>query len=220
MEFPMVVQLWSLAAAAMLVLLFTFRALGRNSRTRDAVMLEMRRALRDGAIERNGPSGPKVRGRLGELEVTVDLHTDATRPLQSPMWRILAVGPIPLDQPVEARVAGWQGWIDPWLELGETIAVPGTSGPAFTLNAEHAITLEHPLVSALQRPGIGPGAMHARADLVRVECVFRGRPEENRALFAYLHATAELSERPRNRANRVSSPRHAPSIHVIPRVGV
>jgi hypothetical protein len=133
------------------------------------------------------------------------------------MWRVLAVGPVALDRQIEARIAGWEGWIDPWLQLGETLMVPPGVGPEFSLHAERMPTFDHPVVAALRRQGerLGLGAFHARPDLMRAETRFSPRPEENRPLFAYLHAMAEISELPRTRTPRAAG-RPAPRFGVIP----
>ena len=191
---------WALGAIiAIAVVGLATRGLGRPARTRAAVLEEARRTLRDGTIERAAGGGSVVRGRLGPLEVTVDIQSDPRRPRQSPMWRVIAEGPVALERAVEARVGGWEGWIDPWLQLGETLSVPAGAGPEFTLHSERTPTMDHPLVATLRRQGerLGPGAIHVRSDLVRVETRFGARLEENRTLFAYLHAMAEVAELPR-----------------------
>ncbi|MEK7331317.1 MAG: hypothetical protein AAB113_11005, partial [Candidatus Eisenbacteria bacterium] len=187
------------------------------ARTRAAVLEQVRRALRGGVVERPAGRGSQVRGRLGQLEITVDLQNDTGRPRQSPMWRVLAVGPVALDRPIEARIAGWEGWIDPWLQLGETLMVPPGVGPEFSLHAERMPIFDHPVVVALRRQGerLGAGALHARPDLMRAETRFSPRPEENRPLFAYLHAMAEISEVPRTRPASAAG-RLAPRYGVIP----
>jgi len=154
--------------------------------------------LRGGVVESLPGRGPQARGRLSELEVTVDLFHDSTRSAQSPMWRVLAVGPVRFERPLEARVGGWQGWIDPWMQLGETLMVPAGVGPEFTVHSEHTTSLDHPLVTSLrhQGPSLGPGALHVRRDLMRAEVRFRARAEDNRGLFGYLQAMREISEMP------------------------
>lgn len=208
---------WILGGVAAVLLLAITRVLGRTARTRSAVLEEVRRFLHGGVLERPAGRGALVRGRMGQLEMTVDLQHDPARPRQSPMWRVLAVGPVALDRPIEARVAGWEGWIDPWLQLGETLSVPPGVGPEFSLHAERMPTFDDPVVAALRRQGdkLGPGALHARADLMRVETRFAMRPDENRPLFAYLHAMAEISEVPRTRSTRAPA-RTVPRYGVIP----
>ncbi|MBI1796722.1 MAG: hypothetical protein HYR74_06685 [Candidatus Eisenbacteria bacterium] len=203
---------WGLAGiAAAAVAAAIWRSAGRQGRVRAAVLDEVRRMLRGGAIERPPGRGIQARGRLGELEITVDLHRDPSRPRQSPMWRVLAVGPVSIDRPVEARIADWDGWIDPWLQLGETLVVPAGAGPEFTLHGERMPTLEHVVVVALRRQGerLGAGALHARPDLMRAETRFHAQAEANHPLFALLRAMAEVSEGPRTRSPRMVSPRHA-----------
>lgn len=208
---------WVLGGVSILVVLVATRVLGRSSRTRATVLEEVRRTLHGGVLERPSGRGALVRGRLGQLELTVDLQSDPTRPRQSPMWRVLAVGPVALDRPIEARIAGWEGWIDPWLQLGETLTVPPGVGPEFSMHAEQMPTFEDPVVAALRRQGekLGPGALHARPDLMRAETRFAARPEENRPLFAYIHAMQEISEVPRTRPPRMPG-RTAPRYGVIP----
>lgn len=209
---------WALAAiAAIATVVLITRALGRPARTRAAVLEEVRRTLREGTFERQTGTGAVVRGRMGPLDVTVDIQSDPRRPRQSPMWRVIAEGPVATDRPIEARVAGWEGWIDPWLQLGDTVAVPPGSGPAFTLHAEGAPRAEHPLAAALRRQGerLGPGAIHIRSDLVRIETRCGPRLEENRPLFAYLHAMGEIADLPRSRATRVAD-RPSPRYGVLP----
>ncbi|HKQ58017.1 MAG TPA: hypothetical protein VJY35_09130 [Candidatus Eisenbacteria bacterium] len=191
---------WTLGGIAAVAILGTAaRGWRAPLRTRSAVLEEVRRTLRDGTLEREVGQGEVVRGRLGPLTVTVDIQNDPRRPRQSPMWRVIAEGPVALSRPVEARVAGWEGWIDPWLQLGDTLSVPGGPGPDLTLHAERAPVSDHPVVTALRRQGerLGPGALHARSGLVHVETRCGGRLEENRPLFAFLHAVAEIAELPR-----------------------
>jgi len=99
---------------------------------------------------------------------------------------------------LEARVGGWHGWIDPWLQLGETLSLSANHGSGFTLHSEHPVTADHPLALALQRQAasLGRGALHARQDLMRAEVQFRPRLEDNQPLYAYLHAMAEISALP------------------------
>jgi hypothetical protein len=191
--------------------------LGRAARTRAAVLEEVRRGMRGGIIERSSGRGAQARGRMGELEITVELQSDPVRPRQSPMWRVLAIGPVALDRPFEARVAGWEGWIDPWLQLGETLRVPADSGPEFTLHAERLPDVDHPVVVALRRQGerLGAGALHARPDLMRAEIRFSPQHDENRPVFAYLQAMVDISEAPRVRPSRGAS-RLAPRYGTIP----
>ena len=201
----MTLVLWTLGVLfALGVLVWVLRTLGRNARTRAVVLEEVRRLLSGGVAERPAGRGDLVRGRLGQLEVTVEIQKDLARPRQSPMWRVLAVGPVSMDRPIEARIAGWEGWIDPWLQLGETLMVPAGVGPEFSLHAEHMPTFDHPLVAALRRQGggLGAGALHARSDMMRVETRFRPSAEENRPLFAYLHAMMEISEASHTRPAR------------------
>lgn len=183
-------------AALLVALAIALRVVGRVSRTRARVLDEVRRMLRGGVVETLPGRGLQARGRLSELEVTVDLHQDATRSAQSPMWRVLAVGPVKFERPVEARIAGWQGWVDPWMQLGETLIVPAGVSPEFTVHSEHTTSLDHPVVAALRRqgPSLGPGALHVRPDLMRAEVQFKLMAERNRALFALLHAMREISE--------------------------
>ena len=204
-------QLWWVlgGAIAIAILVLASRGFVRSARTRAAVLDDVRRVLKGAVVEKPPGRGAQVRGRLGALEVTVELRSDATRPRQSPMWRALAVGPVAMERPVEARVGGWEGWIDPWLQLGETLAVPPGGGPEFTLHAEGTPTLDHPLVVALRRQGerLGPGAFHARPDLMRIETGFRSTVAENRSLLAYLNAMAEISESARTPAPGAVGPR-------------
>jgi len=196
---------------AVALLVVVSRRLGRGAGIRAAVIEEVRRTLREGTLERSGSSA-QVRGRLGPLEVTVDLQNDVRRPRQSPMWRVTAEGPVGLEHPIEARVAGWEGWIDPWMQLAESLSVPGNGGPPLTLHADRPPSAGHPLVAALQRQGerLGPGAIHLRHDLIRVETRCSARLEENRPLFAYLHVVGEMAELPplRSRSAGPPSPRY------------
>ena len=193
---------------------FASRRLGRAAGTRAAVFEEVRRTLRDGTLERAG-GVTVVRGKLGPLEVLVDLQSDSKRPRQSPMWRVSAEGPVAFERPLEARVGGWEGWIDPWLQLGETLTVLNGAGPGFTLHAERPPRPDHPLAAALRRQGerLGAGALHGRQDLMRVETRFSARLEENRPLFAYLHVVGEIAELPQVGIPRLAGPR-------MPRYGV
>jgi len=200
------------AGAALVLIAVLVTYLGRLGRVRGPVLEEVRRSMRGGVIEHLRGRGPQARGRMGQLEVTVDLYRDTARPSQSPMWRVLAIGPVAIERPIEARVGRWQGWIDPWMQLGGTLSVPATVGPEFTVHSEHPTTLEHPVVMALRRqgPSLGAGALHARPDLMRAEVRFSTRLDDNRPLFAYLHAMSEISEiRPARHARgaATSSPR-------------
>ena len=197
-----------------LVVVFAMQRLGRAAGTRSAVFEEVRRTLREGTSER-ARGATVVRGSLGPLAVSVDLQNDPKRPRQSPMWRVIAEGPVALERPIEARVSGWEGWIDPWLQLGETLTVLNGAGPGFTLHAERPPRADHPLVAALRRQGerLGPGAVHARHDLMRVETRFSASLEENRPLFAYLHVVGEIAELPQARFPRPAGP-------PVPRYGV
>jgi hypothetical protein len=134
------------------------------------------------------------------------------------MWRVVAIGPVALSSPIEARVGGWDGWIDPWLQLGETLVVPAALGPAFTLHAERMPATDHTVVTVLRRQGerLGPGALHARPDLMRAETRFSIRVDENRALFAYLRAMAEISEEPRTRQPRATFERRPVPRYEVP----
>lgn len=190
--------LWSGATALVVVIAFVlFRMASRVARSRRLVLDEVCRKLRGGVIETQSGRGPQARGRLGELEVTVDLHRDSQRPDESPMWRVMAVGPVRLDTAVEAHVDGWRGWIDPWMQMGPALAVPGGVGQEFTVHAEQALTLDHPVVVALRRqgPALGPGALHVQHDFMRAEVRFFRDPAQNGALFGFLQAMSEISTR-------------------------
>lgn len=186
---------WILGVVAGVLACTLAGRLTRVARVRGAVLEEARRLLRNGVIENAPGRGPQARGQLGELELTVDLHTDAKRPRQSPMWRVLAVGPVRLEQPVEVRVGGWQGWIDPWMQLARGRTVRG-AGPELEAHSEAEAPLDHVVLAALGRQGpqLVPGALYARPDLMRAEVEFRPRVDDNRGLFAYLHAMTEISE--------------------------
>jgi hypothetical protein len=201
--------MWYVAAAATGVLVYSIISmLVRVPMTRAAVLEEVRRMLWGGVVEQTPGRGPQARGRLGQLEVTVDLADDHKRRSQSPMWRVLAVGPVRLERPVEVTVGDWKGWIDPWMQLAETRTIPG-HGPMLSAHAEVAPTVEHPVIAALHRhhPALAPGALHARPDLMRAEVRFFPRVAENRGLFAYLGAMAEISDSPSNRTRREAAPR-------------
>jgi hypothetical protein len=193
--------LWWALGGIVVVAGLVLAARGRPARTRAAVLEEVRRLLRGGVVERPARRGEQARGQLGQLEITVDIQSDPGRPRQSPMWRVLAVGPVAIERPIEARVGGWEGWIDPWLQIGETLIVPAGVGPEFSLHAERMPSMDHPVVAALRRQGerLGQGALYARPDLMRAETRFATRLEENRSLFAYLHAMAEISDQSHKR---------------------
>lgn len=127
----------------------------------------------------------------------MDLFRDPQRPHESPMWRVMAVGPVRLDGPVEAHVDGWRGWLDPWMQKARALSVPGGVGQEFTVHAERALTLDHPVVVALRRqgPALGPGALHVQQDFMRAEVRFFPEPEKNVGLFGFLQAMAEISTR-------------------------
>lgn len=188
--------LWSVAAVALgLLLLFMMNGGRRSRHTRHVVLEEVKRRLRGGSIEHLPARGPRARGRLGELEVTVDLHHEPGRRNESPMWRVMAVGPVRVDEPMEARVADWGGWIDPWMQMEKVLSVPGGSGPAFTIHARQSLTLDHPVIVALRRqgPGLVAGCLHVQHDFMRAEIHYDPRPEDNRGLFAFLDAMSEIS---------------------------
>lgn len=191
---------WILGAVAAAAALAIADRLTRVARVRAHVLEEVRRVLRDGVIERAPGHGLQARGRMGQLEISVDLHSDRKRAPQSPMWRVLAVGPVRVEQAIEVRAGGWQGWIDPWMQLARRRMVRG-AGPELEAHSEVEAPLEHPVIVALGRQGpqLAPGALYARPDLMRAEVRFAASLEENRGLFAYLHAMAEISESTTNR---------------------
>ena len=133
---------WIAGAFAGLLACVVAGRLTRVSRTRRAVLAELRRLLLGGVIENSPGRGPQARGRLGELEITVDLHADPKRQRQSRMWRVLAVGPGRVEQAIEVRAGGWQGWIDPWMQLGRARSVCG-AGPELQAHAEIEAPLAH-----------------------------------------------------------------------------
>jgi hypothetical protein len=216
-----VTQLWWIAGgiAVVVTAAIVLAGMGRAAATRAAVLDEVRRTLRDGRIEHE-EGQVVVHGTLGPLTVVVDIQRDPKRSRQSPMWRVIAEGPVALERPIEVRVGGWEGWIDPWLQLGETLTVLNGAGPGFTLHAERPPRPDHPLVGALRRQGerLGPGAIHARHDLLRVETRFDARLEENRPLFAYLHVVGEIAELPQVRLPRPAGPQ-MPRYGMLPENG-
>jgi len=186
-----------------LLLLFMMNGARRSRHTRQVVLEEVRRRLRGGTIENLPARGPRARGRLGELELTVDLHHDSSRRSESPMWRVMAVGPVRIDEPIEARVADWSGWIDPWMQMEKVLTVPAAGGgPTFTIHARQPMTLHHPVIAALRRqgPGLIAGCLHVQHDFMRAEIRYDRRPEANRGLFAFLDAMTEISARGPSRA--------------------
>jgi hypothetical protein len=196
---------WSAIAIALAIATWlTVRMIGRVAFTRATVLDEVRRTLRGGTVERTPGRGPQARGRLGQLEITVDLHHDSRRPYQSPMWRVLAVGPVRVERPVEFRTDGWHGWIDPWMELAETRRFPLAEGLAIESHSERAVPIDHPALVAITRQSgsLGPGALHVRPDLMRAEIGFAPRARDNRPLFAWLQAMAEISEAATARSHR------------------
>lgn len=203
--------MWYVAGAATGVLVYSIISmLVRVPMTRAAVLEEVRRMLRGGVVEKTPGRGLQARGRLGELEITVDLADDHKRRNQSPMWRVLAVGPVRLERPVEVTVGEWKGWIDPWMQLAESRSIASAhGGPTLTAHAEVAPTAEHPVLAALHRHhgALVPGALHARPDLMRAEVRFSPRVEDNRGLFAYLGVMAEISDAPTARSRREAAPR-------------
>lgn len=195
--------LWSVAAVALgVLLLFMMNGARRSRHTRHVVLEEVRRRLRGGSIEHLPVRGPRARGRLGELELTVDLHHDPSR-RNMPLWRVMAVGPVRIDEPIEARVADWGGWIDPWMQMEKVLTVPAAGGgPAFTIHARQPLTLHHPVIAALRRqgPALVAGCLHVQHDFMRAEIHYEPRPEGNRGLFAFLDAMSEISTRGPSRA--------------------
>ena len=199
--------LWYVAAAVTGAFVCAgIRALTRTPMTRAAVLEEVRRMLRGGVVEKTPGRGPQARGRLGQLEVTVDLFDDPKRRAQSPMWRVLAVGPVRLERPMEVTIGDWKGWIDSWMQLAESREVPGAAGPMLLVHSEHAPPPDHPVIAALHRHAamLCPGALHARPDLMRAEVRFSAKACDNRGLFAYLAAMSEISD------SSVNRPRHEP----------
>jgi hypothetical protein len=99
------------------------------------------------------------------------------------------------------------------MQLACTRNVRG-AGPQLEAHSETEATLDHPVITALGRQGpqLVTGALYVRPDLMRAEVRFSRQVEENRGLFAYLHAMAEVSEattmRPHGRADGL------PRIHV------
>ncbi len=198
-------MLWgALTLVSVSAAVFVIRRLARVSITRSTVLEEVRHLLRDGTVQQIPGRGPQARGRLGQLEVTVDLHHDPRRPQQSPMWRVLAVGPVHVDRPVEVRTLGWQGWIDPWMELYETRTVPLHDGPSLEVHSERPLTAEHPvLMSALRHaPLLAAGALHVRTDLMRAEVRFAPTVTGNRPLFSWLQAMSDVSDSASGRNHR------------------
>jgi hypothetical protein len=197
--------LWSAAIATIgVVVLVLLGGARRSSHTRHVVLDEVRRKLRGGTIESLPSRGPQARGQLGELEVTVDLHHDPRRRRESPMWRVMAVGPVRITEPVEVRVGDWGGWIDPWMQMEKVLALPPNGGPAFSIHARQPTTFDHPVIVALRRqgPALTSGALHAQHDFMRAEVRYEKRPEDNRALFAFLDAMAEISSSQSARAGQ------------------
>ena len=206
--------LWYVAAAVTGALVLAgIRALARTPMTRATVLEEVRRMLRGGVVEKTPGRGLQARGRLGQLEVTVDLFDDPKRRAQSPMWRVLAVGPVRLERPMEVTIGDWKGWIDSWMQLAESREVRGPTGPALTVHSEHAPPADHPVLAALQRHAtlLCPGALHARPDLMRAEVMFSPKTCNNRGLFAFLAAMSEISESAGIRPHRDPVPRKARS---------
>lgn len=207
----MVQWMWYVAGAATGVLLYSVICMVvRVPMTRAAVLEEVRRMLRGGMVEKTPGRGLQARGRLGELEITVDLADDPKRRGQSPMWRVLAIGPVRLERPIEVTVGEWKGWIDSWMQLAETRSIASANGgPTLAAHAEVAPTPDHPVIAALHRHhgALVPGALHARSDLMRAEVRFSSRVEDNRGLFAYLGVMAEISDAPAKSSRRDSSPR-------------
>jgi hypothetical protein len=190
--------LWSVATATVvLVALFVLRIARRVPRARRIVLEEVRRKLRGGQVERLPSRGLQARGQLGELEVTVDLFHDPQRGDESPMWRVMAVGPVRVSTPVEAHIDGWRGWIDPWMQMARALSVAGGVGPTFTMHCEQPLTLDHPVAIALRRQGptLGAGGLHVQHDFMRAEARFDPDPELNGGLFGILQAMAEISSR-------------------------
>ncbi|TMQ68812.1 MAG: hypothetical protein E6K80_13780 [Candidatus Eisenbacteria bacterium] len=185
--------LWVLAGAAILIVA-VWGGVRRQGRTRQLVLEEVRRRLRGGTIEPLPSRGPQARGRLGELEVTVDLHHDA-RAQESKSWRVMAVGPVHVADAVEAHVGDWRGWIDPWMQKESALSVPASGGPPFTVHARQPLTMDHPVIAALRRqgPALGSGGLHVQRDFMRAEVRFDPHPENNRSLFGFLDAMAEIS---------------------------
>jgi hypothetical protein len=177
--------------------LLIVRSLIRVSRTRNAVLEEVRRRLRGGVIEKLPRRGPQARGRIGELEVTVDLYRDPQRPDVSPLWRVMAVGPVRVPGPVEAHVGGWRGWIDPWMQMSKALPVPDGAGPHLVLHGDQPLALDHPVLVALRRQGhgIGAGGLHVQSDFMRAELRFDRNTEGNRGLFGFLQAMTEIAGR-------------------------
>jgi len=198
-------MLWSVIAIALAIAAWLIvRMLGRVAFARSAVLDEVRRTLRGGTVERTPGRGPQARGRLGQLEITVDLHHDPRRPHQSPTWRVLAVGPVRVERPIELRTEGWQGWIDPWMKLVETRRLPLREGLVIESHSERAVPSDHPALLALEHHAatLGPGALHVRPDLMRAEVGFVAHARDNRPLFAWLQAMAEISESATTRGHR------------------
>ena len=190
--------LWPVATGAIILVSWLIvRTMVRVSHTRDIVLEEVRRRLRGGVIERLPRRGPQARGRLGDIEVTVDLYRDPQRPDLSPLWRVIAVGPVRVATPVEVHIGGWRGWIDPWMQMATTLPVPDGPGPHLVLHGEQPLALDHPVLAALRRQGhlLGPGGLHVQSDFMRAEVRFDRRTEGNRGLFGYLQAMSEIAGR-------------------------
>jgi hypothetical protein len=200
--------MWIAIAIALLAACgIAYRLLARVAMTRASVLDEVRRMLRGGTVQQTPQRGPQARGRLGQLEITVDLHHDPRRPKQSPMWRVLAVGPVRVDHAVEVRSGGWQGWIDPWMELAEPRTVAMRDGTRLEVHCERPLTIEHPVMMAVLRQSalLGAGSLYAGPDLMRAEVAFAPHARDNRALFAWLQTMAEISDSATGRTHRDGS---------------
>ena len=135
-----------------------------------------------------------IRLRLSGL-VVVDLHHDPQRRHERASWRVMAVGPVRVADPIEAHVGSWRAWIDPWMEREQALSVAASGGPAFSVHARNDLTLDHPVVVALRRqgPALASGGLHVQRDFMRAEIPFDPHPENNRGLFAFLDAMGEIS---------------------------
>jgi hypothetical protein len=209
---------WYVAAAAGGALLCAVvGALLRAQSWKHQVLHAVAHRLRGGVVDHVRGHGFRARGQLGQLEVTVEMHRDSRRPTESPMWRVLAVGPVRIDQPVEVAAGGWTTDIDPWLERLAPIAVPSGEGPVLAVRAQQPVPFDHPVLEAMREQGaaITNGALYVRPDLMRAE-VHVERHGEAGGLFAYLAAMSDVSERRRARETGPRSPRTG-HLHVVNR---
>ena len=102
-----------------------------------------------------------ARGTLGPLAVAVDIQRDPKRPRQSPMWRVIAEGPVSLERPeMRQQPVG-----DPHRLRAVFRRVLAEPRGAYFLPAQNDLRLRLDDLPRLSRPACGDGASYSSIDV-------------------------------------------------------